>query len=90
METAVNLYQTGKVEKVLISGDNSYLDYNEPGAMMAFALELGMPEEDIVLDYAGRRTYDTCYRARDISAKVTAFWLHRNSTYPGPYTPVTH
>ncbi len=66
VETAVNLYQTGKVEKVLMSGDNRYLDYNEPGAMMAFALELGMPEEDIVLDYAGRRTYDTCYRARDI------------------------
>jgi SanA protein len=61
--TAVNLYKAGKVEKVLMSGDNRFLDYNEPGAMKAYALELGMPEEDIVLDYAGRRTYDTCYRA---------------------------
>jgi vancomycin permeability regulator SanA len=34
--------------------------------MRAAALELGVPEEDIILDYAGRRTYDTCYRARDI------------------------
>jgi SanA protein len=60
---AVQLYQAGKVEKILMSGDNRFLNYNEPGAMKAFALELGMPEEDIVLDYAGRRTYDTCYRA---------------------------
>ena len=61
--TAVNLYETGKVEKILMSGDNRFIDYNEPGAMKSYALELGMPEEDIVLDYAGRRTYDTCYRA---------------------------
>jgi len=66
VETAVLLYKAGKVEKVLMSGDNRFINYNEPGAMKAYALELGMPEEDIVLDYAGRRTYDTCYRARDI------------------------
>ena len=64
--TAVDLYQAGKVEKILMSGDNSYIHYNEPGAMKSYALELGMPEEDIVLDYAGRRTYDTCYRAGEI------------------------
>ncbi len=61
--TAVRLYQSGKIEKILMSGDNRYINYNEPGAMKAYALELGMPQEDIVLDYAGRRTYDTCYRA---------------------------
>lgn len=66
VRTAVNLYQAGKVEKILMSGDNRFLNYNEPGAMKSYALELGMPEEDIVLDYAGRRTYDTCYRAGEI------------------------
>ena len=64
--TAVSLYQAGKIEKILMSGDNRFLNYNEPGAMKAYALELGMPEEDIILDYAGRRTYDTCYRATEI------------------------
>ena len=49
-----------------MSGDNRFEDYNEPGAMREFALELGVPDEDIVLDYAGRRTYDTCYRAQAI------------------------
>jgi SanA protein len=64
--TAARLYFAGKVEKILMSGDNSYIEYNEPGAMRGYALELGVPEAAIVLDYAGRRTYDTCYRARAI------------------------
>jgi SanA protein len=66
VEAAVQLYKAGKVEKILMSGDNRFIDYNEPGAMRAFALSLGVPEDDIVLDYAGRRTYDTCYRAKYI------------------------
>jgi SanA protein len=60
---AAELFFSGKVQKILMSGDNSYLDYNEPGAMRDYAISLGIPEEAIVLDYAGRRTYDTCYRA---------------------------
>lgn len=66
VETAVELYKSGKVEKLLMSGDNRFVDYNEPESMRQYALTLGMPDSDIVLDYAGRRTYDTCYRARDI------------------------
>ena len=64
--TAVDLYQKGKVEKILMSGDNRFVDYNEPASMKAYAISLGVPEDVIVLDYAGRRTYDTCYRAREI------------------------
>jgi SanA protein len=66
VETGVNLYLGGKVEKLLMSGDNSVEYYNEPEAMRQYAISLGVPVEDIVLDYAGRRTYDTCYRARAI------------------------
>ncbi|EKD88446.1 MAG: hypothetical protein ACD_34C00533G0002 [uncultured bacterium] len=66
VNAAVQLYNAGKVEKILMSGDNRFVDYNEPGAMQAFAITLGVPQEDIVLDYAGRRTYDTCYRALHI------------------------
>jgi len=66
VKTAAALYATGKVEKLLMSGDNSITEYNEPGAMREYALGLGIPDEDIVLDYAGRRTYDTCYRAKAI------------------------
>jgi vancomycin permeability regulator SanA len=66
VEAAADLYFSGKVEKLLMSGDNRTVSYNEPGAMRQYALQLGVPEPAIVLDYAGRRTYDTCYRAREI------------------------
>jgi len=66
VDTAIALYRAGKVEKLLFSGDNRFVYYNEPAKMLEYALEQGVPREAIVLDYAGRRTYDTCYRARDI------------------------
>ncbi len=64
--TAAALYQAGKVSRLLLSGDNSFLTYNEPKAMMAAALQLGVPESALIMDFAGRSTYDTCYRARAI------------------------
>ena len=66
VETAARLYFDGKVEKLLMSGTNLVVEYNEPESMRQYALSLGIPDEDIVLDYAGRRTYDTCYRAKAI------------------------
>lgn len=60
------LYQQGKVRALLLTGDNSEVSYNEPEAMRQYALRLGVPDDAIVLDYAGFRTYDSCYRARDI------------------------
>ena len=66
VETAVRLYQAGKAKALLMSGDNHVATYNEPEAMRQYALKLGMPDSAIVLDYAGFRTYDSCYRARDI------------------------
>lgn len=64
--TAADLYFQGKVEKLLMSGDNRFVYYNEPAAMREYALSLGVPDGAIVLDYAGRRSYDTCYRAKAI------------------------
>jgi SanA protein len=66
INTAVNLYSAGKVQKLLMSGDNRFIEYNEPGSMRDYAISQGIPVDDIVLDYAGRRTYDTCYRAKHI------------------------
>ena len=64
--TAAELYFSGKVKKILMSGDNRFVEYNEPGAMRDYAVSLGVPDEDIILDFAGRRTYDTCYRAQAV------------------------
>jgi vancomycin permeability regulator SanA len=66
VDAAVRLYQAGKVKKILMSGDNSFEDYNEVQVMLDYAVGEGVPKEDIVLDHAGRSTYDTCYRAHAI------------------------
>jgi SanA protein len=66
VETAAKLYFDGKVEKILMSGDNRFENYNEPESMRQYALELGIPSDAIALDYAGRRTYDTCFRAKTV------------------------
>ncbi len=66
MDTAIQLYRQGVVRKLLVSGDNRFVHYDEPGRMYAYAVAQGLPPEDVVRDYAGRRTYDTCYRASAI------------------------
>jgi SanA protein len=64
--TAVELYRAGRVKKLLMSGDNRLANYNEPAAMKEAAIKQGIPGADIIEDFAGRRTYDTCYRAKEI------------------------
>jgi len=64
--TAVELYKMGKVDKLLMTGDNSIATYNEPAHMADFAIAQGVPEKDIAFDYAGRRTYASCWRAKHI------------------------
>ena len=80
--TAAELYFAGKIKKLLMSGDNSHNDYNEPAAMRAYAMQLGVSGDDIVLDYAGRRTYDTCYRAREIFRVNEAILVTQNFHLP--------
>lgn len=64
--TAVDLYNKKKVEKIILSGDNRVENYNEPIVMKRFGEILSVDEEDLIMDFAGRRTYDTCYRAKEI------------------------
>ena len=66
MKTAVSLYKNGKAKKLLLSGDYESEDYNEVGAMKRYALENGVAEEDILLDYSGFSTYETVSRAKKL------------------------
>jgi len=70
--TAVALYKAGRIERLLMSGDNSRRGYDESTAMKRLAVAEGVPADHIVLDCAGFRTYDTCYRARDIFGVTSA------------------
>jgi SanA protein len=80
--TGAELYFSGRVEKLLMSGDNRFVDYNEPESMRQFALSLGIPDDAIVLDYAGRRTYDTCYRAKAIFGVESALLVTQDFHLP--------
>jgi len=63
LETGIELYNRGVAPKLLLTGDNGQIEYNEVEAMKNYAVNAGVPEEDIFLDHAGFSTYDSVYRA---------------------------
>ena len=65
VQTAVSLYHAGKVSMLLMSGSVS-AGKNEPAAMRLLALELGVADDDILIDQEGVRTFETCLRAAKI------------------------
>lgn len=66
LDYALELYEKGKVKKILASGDHGTKEYDEVNAMLNYLLDKGVPREDIFLDHAGFDTYDSIYRARDV------------------------
>lgn len=66
LNTAKELLQNGTVEKLVLSGDNRFLEYNEPLAMYQFLVDNGVDAMKLQVDYAGRSTYETCERAKKI------------------------
>ncbi|MGI5233519.1 SanA/YdcF family protein [Actinoallomurus sp. CA-142502] len=66
LELAAALYHGGKVQVLLVTGDNSRSHYNEPLVMRDYLIDRGVPRGRIVLDYAGFDTWDSCVRARKI------------------------
>jgi len=66
LDVAIALYNERVADKLLFSGDNGQVNYNEVVAMQKYALEAGVPAEDIFLDHAGFSTYESMYRARDV------------------------
>ncbi|GLV81433.1 membrane protein [Streptomyces lavendulae subsp. lavendulae] len=66
LDAAVELYRAGKVKVVLVTGDNSRREYDEPDAMRTYLTAHGVPDGRVVSDYAGFDTWDSCVRAREI------------------------
>ncbi len=66
LDAALALYRAGKVQKLLVSGDNSDRFHDETAAMRRYAIERGVPAEDVLGDDAGVSTYDSTIRARDV------------------------
>lgn len=66
IEAAAALYRAGRVERLLVSGDNHAASYDEPSAMRDALVARGVPAERIALDYAGFSTFDSVVRAREV------------------------
>jgi SanA protein len=66
IDAAAQLFHSGKVQGILVSGDNATRWYNEPIAMQKDLIAAGVPAEFITLDYAGFRTLDSVIRAKEV------------------------
>ncbi|MBE7064299.1 MAG: SanA protein [Ruminococcaceae bacterium] len=66
LSRGVEIYNILDDTKILMSGDHGRADYNEVGAMKKFAVESGVPSEDVFMDHAGFSTYETMYRAKEV------------------------
>lgn len=66
LEVARALHQSGRVSVLLVSGDNRVANYDEPTAMRDWLVAHDVPADDVIPDFAGRDTYDSCTRARRI------------------------
>ena len=71
MDAAAELFRAGKVDCILVSGDNRFASYNEPMAMRKALLERNVPDSLIFLDYAGFRTLDSVVRACEVFGQTS-------------------
>lgn len=82
VDTAIALYRAGKVDRILVSGDDGSVDYNEVNPSRDYLLERGIPSGVIFLDHAGFDTYSSMYRARDIFLVDTAIIVTQSFHLP--------
>ena len=66
LKKGIELYKAGAAPKILMSGDNGQVEYNEVKVMLEYARDAGVPDKDIFLDHAGFSTYESMYRAKEI------------------------
>ncbi len=72
IDATVALYQSCKIEHILISGDNSTTTYDEPTTMKNDLIKRGIPASKIHLDYAGFRTLDSVLRMKKVFGESQA------------------
>lgn len=66
LDVAVRLFQAGRVETILVSGDSDAAEFDESAAMRAYLIDAGMPPDRIVVDSEGFDTFASCLRARQV------------------------
>lgn len=66
LDKGIELYKKGAAPKIIMSGDHSSDEYNEVAVMKQYAINAGVPSEDIFMDHKGYSTYETAYRAKEV------------------------
>jgi len=79
LKTSYEAYKLWKISKIIVSGDNRKLNYNEPNNMKKYLRRLWVKESDIQPDYAWFDTYDSVYRAKEV------FWVKRMVIFTQEY-----
>lgn len=82
VETAAALYKRGLIRKLVMSGDNSLASYDEVSAMKDYAESIGVVRADVILDYAGFRTLDSCVRIRKVFGQTRIFVVSQRFHLP--------
>lgn len=83
IDATVKLFKAGKIQHILVSGDNGHKSYNEPEEMRKELIKHGIPDHKITLDYAGFRTFDSMIRCKEVFCQTDIilitqrFHLHR-------------
>ena len=75
VRTAVELYQKGLIDEMIMSGDNSDRSRNEVDHMIELAVESGVPESAILRDDAGVHTAESCWNARNVFGKEDVIFI---------------
>jgi len=84
INATAELYKAGKVDRIIVSGDNRKKEYNEPEEMKQALVKEGIPADVIFLDYAGFRTFDSVVRAKEVFGQASL--SARNSIMKGPFS----
>lgn len=66
LKMGMELYEKGAVPKIIMSGDHGRTNYNEVKVMKKYAVDGGVPSQDVFMDHAGFSTYDSVYRAKEV------------------------
>lgn len=86
VEQGLTLYRQGAAPKLLMSGDHGTAGYDEVNAMKGYAVDAGVPSEDVFMDHAGFSTYETVYRAKAVfEAKKVVIVTQRYHLYRAVY-----
>jgi len=78
----IELYKSGKVDKLMMTGDDGFHHDDEVGAMKAYAVQAGVPAEDILVDPHGYRTYESCYRERVVYGMTSTIAISQSFHLP--------